>query len=281
MKKSILLIAALALGASSSFAQLTTRQNDATTETLGARPVKGDMALTFGIGLSSLFGGDSVVADLPLQNSLRSGDVLTFKKFVADDAAFRIGLRLMKDAYNYKGELDSASQTAAGNGADINITDVERKESERMYLLVPGYEKHFSPSNIFDVYAGGDLHLGFSRSVDINNTDYRNGDKSYSTSKTTRTVVGLGGVVGFNVFIAHLPISLGLEYGWNARWRLGGKTHVETENTSGGVSTNNDYYTQEDDANGYTKLNRKEFAMDTNQNVRLVLNIYFSGKKAE
>ncbi|MEP7263638.1 MAG: hypothetical protein ABI772_04030 [Bacteroidota bacterium] len=281
MKKSILIIAALAMGASSSFAQLSTRENCATNECIGARPVKGDMALTFAINIA----GDDT-ASLPLENNLTSGSVLTFKYFTSDDVAFRIGFRLAKTSYNFKGDLDSASQAAANQGGNIEISEREFKSSDRLYLLVPGIEKHFSPSNIFDVYAGADLHLGFSRSVDIDNTSFRanpvsGDDHNNSTSKTTQTVVGLGGVVGFNVFIAHLPISLGLEYGWNARWRLGGKTHVETDVTSGGVNTSNDYYTQRDDINGYTKLKRKEFAMDTNQNVRLVLNIFFSGKRAQ
>jgi hypothetical protein len=281
MKKSILLIAALALGASSSFAQLSTRENCATNECLGVRPVKGDMALTFGVNIFGLLNSDPDTAGLPLENNLTSGSVLTFKKFIADDVAFRAGIRLGKTSYSFTGTADSASQTAAGLGGDINLTDRERRESDRTYLLVPGIEKHFSNSNIFDVYAGGDLHLGFSRTVDIDNSDFRNGDKNYRTAKTTRTVVGLGGVVGFNIFIAHLPVSLGLEYGWNARWRLGGKTKVETETTSAGVSTSNEFYTQPDDVNGYTDLKRKEFAMDTNQNVRIVLNIFFSGRKAQ
>lgn len=279
MKKSILIIAALAMGASSSFAQLTTRENCATNECLGARPVAGDMALTFAINIAA-----DDTASLPLENNLTSGSVLTFKKYTTDDVAFRIGIRLQKTSYNYKGEADSASQTAANLGGDINITDREFKNSDRLYLLVPGIEKHFAASNIFDVYAGGDLHLGFSRSVDINNTSFRNGDENNRTAKRTQTVVGLGGVVGFNVFIAHLPISLGLEYGWNARWKLGGKTHIETDVTSGGTSTSNDYFINGDDpadTNGYTDLKRKEFAMDTNQNVRVVLNIYFSGRKAQ
>jgi hypothetical protein len=277
MKKSILLIAALALGASSSFAQLSTRENCATNECLGARPTAGDMALTFAINIAS-----DDTAGLPLENNLSSGSVLTFKKFKSSDVAYRIGIRLQKTSLNFKGESDSITQANAGSAA--GITEREFKNSDRLYLLVPGIEKHFNPSNIFDVYAGADLHLGFERSVLIDNTTFQDGSIDNETAKRTRTVVGLGGVVGFNVFIAHLPVSVGLEYGWNARWRLGGKTKHETESRTGnGPTTSNEYFTHDSDTNVYTDLSRKEFAMDTNQNVRVTLNIFFSGgnKSAE
>jgi hypothetical protein len=241
------------------------------------------MALTFGVNIAS-----DDTASLPLENNLSNGSVLTFKYFNTNDVAYRIGFRLAKTAVNFKGSSDSLTQAAGGdpagpNGNFINgLAEREFKNSDRTYLLVPGIEKHFNASNIFDVYAGADLHLGFMRSVLIDNTELTNGDFNNSTSKTTSTLVGLGGVVGFNVFIAHLPISLGLEYGWNARWKLGGKTKTESETKTGATSTSNEYFTQPGDDNAYTDLKRKEFAMDTNQNVRITLNIFFSGgKKAQ
>lgn len=279
MKKSILLIAALALGASSSFAQLTTRENCSTTECIGGRPTAGDMALTFGINIA-----DDDTATLPLENNLSNGSVLTFKYYKSSDVAYRIGLRLYKTSSSFEGSTDSTTQVDPGNGGgNIFLADTNYKESDRLYLLVPGIEKHFNAANFFDVYCGADLHLGFRRQLSIREQTLRNatGDFDNMTSTTTSTVVGLGGVVGFNIPIAHLPIALGLEYGWNARWDLGGKTKVEHETKTGTVTTNNEYFTQPGDINNYKDLKRKSFAMDTNQNVRLVLNVYFSGRKAQ
>jgi hypothetical protein len=278
MKKSILLIAVLALGASSSFAQLTTRENCATTECIGGRPVAGDMALTFGINIAS-----DDTATLPLENNLSNGSVLTFKYYKSNDVAYRIGIRLYKTSSSFEGSTDSTTQVDPGfPGGDIFLADTNYKESTRMYLLVPGIEKHFNPTNFFDVYAGADLHLGFSRNVSTREHTLRNptADTDNRTATTNATVVGLGGVVGFNINIAHLPIAIGLEYGWNAKWSLGGKTKVEHDTRINNVATNNTYYTQPGDSNNYIDLKRKSFAMDTNQNVRIVLNVYFSGKKS-
>ena len=283
MKKIVFVIAALWLGAGSANAQLTTRENCATNECFSTRPVKGDMALTFGLALTS-----DTVAGLDIRNSLNPGDLLTFKMFHSNSVAYRIGLRLYKDSQKYKGESDSALQAVGGVITPISGTSYvnkrERKVSFREYDIVPGIEKHYSPSNIFDVYAGADLYLGWRRNVDINDEEYKNGDQQKHKMTTSSVVIGLGGVVGFNVFISNLPISIGLEYGWNAKYTRGGKTKHEVDNKTGVVAVSETYYTANTDINtggdgAYNKLKQSEFGMDTNQNVRLTLNIYFSRDK--
>ena len=72
-----------------------------------------------------------------------------------------------------------------------------------------------------------------------------------------------------------MPISIGLEYGLNAKWNLGGKTRNEVEQTVGGETKSDDYFTRENDNTKYKKLKSRSFGMDTNQNVRLAVNIYF------
>ena len=239
------------------------------------------MALTFALGLTN-----DTVAGLDIRNSLNPGDLLTFKYYNTNSVAYRIGIRLYKDSEKFKGESDSLTQIIHNPNVPISgpfITNKERKVSSREYNLVPGIEKHYNASNFFDVYAGADLYLGFKRDVSIDNEEYSNGDQNKEKMTTSSTVVGLGGVVGFNVFIAHLPISIGLEYGWNAKWTKGGKTKHVVDDKSGTTSTSETYYTSNtsiDDFGGnYTKLSQSEFGMDTNQNVRLALNIYFSGSK--
>ncbi len=265
MKKALLVIA-LVGAASFSQAQISDRENDATTFKLGARPTEGTMALTFGFGINS----DDEQRPI---NLLGKGDLLTGKKFIKDDLAVRAGIRLYKSSSSEKGDLDS---TAA---VPNSLTSTEIKSSEREYVLVPGIEKHFANSNFFDVYAGGDLYLGFRKDREVMNSTSRNGNVSEYQAATGSTVVGLGGVIGVNMFVVDLPISLGIEYGWNATWLLGGATHVESTETAAGTTVTQDYYTN--DANDptalkYSKLSKSSLSMDTNQNVRVVANIYFN-----
>ncbi len=269
MKKHLFLMMVVSIvGFNYSFAQLSKRENAETTEKLGARPVKGDMAATFCLPIIN--GKD---ASLYNGNNLQSGAILTFKKYKKDDFVIRAGLRLYKDSKKSNGDIDEESGSL--------LKSKQMKDSKREYILVPGIEKHFSKSNIFDVYTGADLYLGLGRNISINNIDYKSGDKNYLTQTVNTTIFGLGGVVGLNIFVAHLPISLGIEYGWNAKWVFGGKTKVKSETTVGSTSTSTKVYNQDTDPFGgsdmedYSKLSKSEFHMDTNQNVRLVLNIYF------
>lgn len=267
--KKVLLLVALAFGFSSSYAQLSTRENDASVEKLGARPVKGDMALTFAIGT----GKDSATASLYKGNLLGAGDLLTFKKYLEDDMAFRLGVRLFKKSSTTKG----VSADSSGFNTQPQFFEYNYKSNKREYIIVPGIEKHFNAGNIFDVYTGADLYLGFKKTVE-NKDDIktnRAGDSQKSKMTTKNTVAGLGWIVGFNVFVAQLPISVGLEYGLNAKWDIGGKTKNEMESKVNGTTTSAEYFTLEGDNRQYDKVSKRSFGMDTNQNVRLAVNIYF------
>lgn len=272
--KKVLLLVALAFGVSSSYAQLSTRENDASVEKLGARPVKGDMALTFAIGT----GKDSATASLYKGNLLGAGDLLTFKRYLEDDVALRFGIRLYKKSSTTKGvSADSSAFSVLNQVGQVDQFEYNYKSNKREYIIVPGIEKHFNAGNIFDVYTGADLYLGFKKTVQ-NNDDVklnRQGDSQKEKLTTKNTVAGLGWIIGFNVFVAQLPISVGLEYGLNAKWDIGGKTKHEVENKIAGTSASAEFYTLEGDARQYDKVSKRSFGMDTNQNVRLALNIYF------
>jgi len=275
--KKVLLLVALAFGVSSSYAQLSTRENDASVEKLGARPVKGDMALTFAIGT----GKDSATASLYKGNLLGAGDLLTFKKYLEDDLAFRLGVRLYKKSSAIKGvSADSTAFSNLNQQGQVEQFEYNYKMNKREYIIVPGIEKHFNAGNIFDVYTGADLYLGFKKEVS-NNDDIklnRAGDSQKTKLTTKNTIAGLGWIVGFNVFVAQLPISVGLEYGLNAKWDIGGKTKHEVETKTSAGSSSAEFFTYEGDKNAnrqYSKLGKRSFGMDTNQNVRLAVNIYF------
>jgi hypothetical protein len=86
-----------------------------------------------------------------------------------------------------------------------------------------------------------------------------------------------------------LPISLGVEYGLNMKWEFGNKTKVEEETSIDGDVNSAEYlmsYDWPSDVRFYTmpyqaptqyydKLKNNYFGMESNQNVRIVLNIYF------
>lgn len=264
--RKISVIFLLVLIASTSFAQLSERLNDTSVYSIGTRPLKGSKVLTFGWNMNqSVFDN---------YNNLKQGGLISGKYFIKDDVAVRGAVRITKEATSSKGDVDP--------DFNPNVKSTLAKTSTREYVLVPGLEKHFSNKNIFDVYAGGDLYLGFKRDVNKTEIDYTDGDYDHRSYKTPSSLIGLGGVVGFNVFVLDLPISIGAEYGLQGLWTLGGKTHVETDITSGGTNTQQDYYTQTTDGNGtadpnqYSKLKKRSTTWDTNSNFRLILNIYFN-----
>ena len=133
------------------------------------------------------------------------------------------------------------------------------------------------------MYLAGDLFLGFGKDKSIASTTDRQ-DKVTSTTKTTPyTIVGLGGIVGVNMFILDLPISVGLEYGISAFWQLGDKTKVEVETPT----TSYTYYTVANDPAvdpvtqapihpQYSSVKQKFMTMNSNDQVRITANIYFN-----
>jgi hypothetical protein len=273
-------------------AQLTTRDNDEIVVKLGARPQKGDMSLMFAYDIipdsvkkANLFGG----------NFLRAGDLLTFKYYLKDDLVFRGGLRLTHISNDTKGAFEDSTYYFVNQiNSPAGKSTMRNASLAREYIFVPGIEKHFSKNNFFDVYTGADLFLGFGRERSINNIDFTNGDYSRIKTRMNTQIFGVGGVVGFNMFIAQLPISVGLEYGINALYIGGMKTRVNREDriTTGTVTETyaSDYFvegkfdpTDIDPATGvpgggqdqFNQLKSSAFRMETNQNVRITINLYF------
>lgn len=274
MKKNyLLLIIASVMFANFTFGQLSTRKNDSSIVKLGARPQSGDMALTFCFPLIndnfSLYKG----------NLLQPGDLLTFKKYNSNGVAYRIALKLYKQTDKSSGTVCDSSLLTPPFGDGIISNEINN--SKREYCIAPGIEKHFSNSNIFDVYAAADLYVGLGRNVTVNDVKFKTNDYTDVKQVTNTSIFGLGGVVGFNIFIAHLPISLGLEYGLAAKWTLGGKTKETDDDVINKAAYNAVFYTQKTDAlnnvdtHQYKSLKKGEFLMDTNHDVRIVLNIYF------
>jgi hypothetical protein len=275
MKKKFLLMIALVFAVATGFAQLSTRESDPSHEKIGTRPEKGDMALNFVYDLA----GTNTAASFDIGNSLNISDMLTFKYYLSDKLVLRTGIRL------YSNNSRSAGTALDDTNHFLAPTDVKENKlvsGDRQYTIALGLEKHYAASNIFDVYGGVDLFLGFGKSKAYYDYTYKNGNIRNTDYSTPNTTIGLGGLVGFNLFVAQLPIAVGLEYGLNAKWAWAGKTTVNYEEKTSTSSYSVKYYTQDTDPFGgsdmtdYKKLKKRQFNMDTNHDLRLVLNIYFS-----
>lgn len=280
MKKGLLLVSVVVLAGFSASAQLTTRDNNAANVRLDARPVAGDAALQFNIPIVGRSENDGNDAGLFNGNLLGAGDVLTFKYYNTDDVAYRLGIRLFADNIKTKGTAaDSSALTPLFQG---DVKENRKHTINREYIIAPGIEKHFSNSNFFDVYVGGDALIGLGRDRTVDEEDYVNGDKNYVTRTTGTTIFGLGGFVGINAFVAQLPVSVGIEYGLSGKAIFGGKTKVEVEQTVGNTSNSGEWFEQDfdglgnADSNRYSDLSRKQWNMDTNHNVRLNICFYFT-----
>lgn len=270
MKKILFASIALVCFATSIFSQLSTRENDAQILKLGTRPSAGDMALTF---QGDILNGSA--ASLYNSAFLSPGDLLTFKVFQSSDIAYRIAFRFYNETEGYDGDAFTVDTIGAPS------LPLQYKVSSSEYLIAPGIEKHFMGSNIFDVYVGAEVVLGMGKDKEHFYEEYELGDYYEYTATTSNFVAGVGGIVGVNVFLGQLPVSVGIEYGIGLKYSTAGKTHIIDETSLAGLVETYDYYTYGGTlpigfGTRFEKLKSSNFGMDTNQNVRVVLNIYFS-----
>jgi hypothetical protein len=253
------------------FAQFSGRSGDSTTYKLGGRPVKGYKVLTLSLDPVGIFNSDE---SFYKKVGLTDGNLFNGKYFFKDNMAARLGMRIFKDGQKSKGAIDVAF-------AGGNVSARELREVETEYILVPGVEKHFSNTNIFDVYVAGDLYLGFGRRLVVDNTDYSNGFYERTRRTTPKYMGGFGALIGVNVFVLDLPISVGVEYGLNAVFNFANKTKVISEVKDATGETSNTYYTQEKDPfgnadnNKYSSLKSTGTYVNTATNFKINVNFYF------
>jgi hypothetical protein len=278
MKKiSTMIIGALLTCAPTLHAQLTTRTGGESQFNFATRPVAGTKMLTFNFDIPTGTPEDTGSGqNLYSRLGLTSGRLFKAKYFWTNTIAIRGAINLSNSGAVSKGDID----TTGGQGAGAVSNDL--RSVDRSFLLVPGIEYHFAYTNLFDVYAGGDVILGRGSSVMRNDQEFTNDAYNRMESKTPYTAFGLNPFVGVNVFIANLPVSLGLEYGITAAWKFGGKTKVTTESkTAGGAETTREYFTQDTDPfgnadpNQYASLSKRNSTISTVNNFRVTLNLYF------
>ncbi|MFN0032021.1 MAG: hypothetical protein ACKVOR_07675 [Flavobacteriales bacterium] len=287
MKKTLLTTCVFLVVASTALAQLSKRENYDLNLKMNTRPQAGDAALQFVVPIVDLSGDTS--AGLYKGNSLFASDFLTYKYYHTDNTVIRGALRWAIGNATVSGV--GADSGAFNNiPEDLILTDRKQKFISREFAVAGGLERHFTNTNIFDVYCAGEAMIGLGRNKSLSQDDFANGDKMYMTRTTPTRIVGFGLITGFNVFVAELPISIGLEYGLTGKWIFGGKTKVEMEQSIDAFDfdESGEWYEQEKDAFGnddlningdaqqYSDLSRRTFMLNTNHNVRLNIHIYFS-----
>lgn len=275
MKKITLMLALLLTVSIGAFSQLSTREVSAVSVPLGNRPQAGDAALQFVFPLINLSAHDGEEAGLYSGNFFGSGDMLTFKYYNTEDVVIRAAIRLFNNNTKLKGaESDSSFyNTVIPDGV---VTEFVGNSTSREYNLAGGLEKHYSATNFFDVYVGAEGLVGFGKDQTVNEATMSNGDFAKRTEATKTNIVGVAGVVGFNMFVAELPVSIGLEYGLSAKWIFGGTTKVTREDKIGSDNHDTEYFTDGTSTDQYSDLKKREFNMDTNNNIRINIHIYFS-----
>lgn len=262
----LILILVSVLFTNVTFAQLSTRTNDSSIVKLGARPVANDMSFSF----SYPFMVDGKWGFALKDSILQFDDFITFRYYITDNIVAKVGMMYFKSSARSKGTTIDTAQLA--------VTTNENQISKYRFGIVPGAEYHFAKSNIFDIYVGGNLCLAFGNNVIINDFELVNGDYDNYHAKTNTTLVGVRGVIGLNIFIANLPLSLGLKYSFNSNWTIGGKTKIHHDFRVGATETAEEYYMQ-NDVNGVPDVlryeNLKRTVWNTNHDIRVVLNVYF------
>jgi hypothetical protein len=91
--------------------------------------------------------------------------------------------------------------------------------------------------------------------------------------------VGLGGVIGVSVFVIDLPISVGVEYGLSAFWKLGDRTKWKWKKLMVIPTSTRPCPTIRSLLSRqlqYSSIKQRYMTMDTNDQVRLVVNIFFN-----
>jgi len=207
MKKfSFILATALIVASigSTATAQLTTGSSTAKNIRTGNRASEGDFGLYFGVTLDYL---KNVAAPGISPTFL---PIVNLKYMYSDNLELRIGIDLNK----YK-EKVSASEKDKDANKTYKLAD---KEDYADIAIYPGVAYHFAKTNILDVYAGGELPLGYKKHTLLNQWDGSNG---YQSMSRVAYNVGLGGFIGLQAYIANLPIAVGFEYGLFVRWDLG------------------------------------------------------------
>lgn len=251
-----------------SYSQLSDRINNPSTLKIGTRPVAGNLGISFGVSVNDL---QSIVEDWQSDSiEYQTLPITTFKYYFMDDLVFTLGIKHKRKKLVISGDMNHERPFNTSN-----YTYRKHKEITTEFMIVPGAEKHFLSSNIFDVYVGGRIPIGIVNDVLQNDVEIDGGDYSNILQKKNSLYYGLDILIGMQFFIADLPLALGFELEWSGAGYKSNKTkHIE-EIRSGNNTTNNTYYTTDLENTGYeyTSLNARSF--ETNTDIKVSFNYFF------
>jgi hypothetical protein len=252
-RKTLIIIALTLVGFSSSMAQLSTRENAESNYSQGTRPQKGNIGIYLGTGFRQVkdWADDDIEVDqLP---------ILNFKYYLKDDIVLRLGLKYFKTKESLDGDIEF--------GETGRMID---KNNETEFLLTPGIEKHFSNSNLIDVYIGAELPFGKNtHSIESAERYSNNGDYRQKEVTKSSFVYGFNFFTGIQLFVADLPLAIGLEWGIRGlnESHLEYKT-TETYSVDGDIFSQT-YYSTENNNQKYKELEHKKFKIQSDFTVSI------------
>lgn len=262
--KYFLVIALVALlGTTEAYSQLTKRVNDSSVVRMGTRPQEGN----FGFYLSTSYQELEEITDKDIE--VNGIPLVNLKYYFSDEIVFGLGMQMYKSKKYLTGELSSDEET--GQIRDINI--------ESRNIFSPRAEYHFAESNIFDVYVGLEIPLGWEKEI-IETGEQYNEAGDYQKDRATKSsfIYGYNIFTGIQTFIADLPLAVGFEIGVRGLG-YGNLTYKHEESYSvNGEEYAQTYYTEGADNNvnytEYKELEYKKFDLDSD--FRITFNYFFS-----
>jgi hypothetical protein len=246
------------------FGQLVERENvGKVVYKQNARPQAGDYGLFFSGAYAGGANDDGTKPAFPYMNNYT---LVNFRYYSSSDFVWRAGL----DLYKNKSTETYTNKTAQ----DPAVKEYFTKNSDYQYKLTGGFEKHFTPKNLLDVYVGLDGIIGYSDRIYVDNTDAQTGGQyTHLDQSGGAFMYGMSGFVGVQAFIADLPLSVGVEYGYLGKGYLFEKYHVVAESKIGTTTTTQDYYTSINNATPHDTYNARQFKLD--RLVRITFCYYF------
>ncbi len=155
--------------------------------------------------------------------------LINVKYMFSDRLEGRVGLEFSKTRETIKGDVKNGKETY----------DAKYKVVEANNFITPGVAYHFSKHNIIDVYAGGEIVLGWNR-----DSYFFSEDDNDCKNRRTSWELGAGAFIGLQAYIANLPLAVGVEYGVSALLETGLRNKITTTDYEGNeqdyVTTNPD-----------------------------------------
>ncbi len=264
MKKNVFLFAMFVamFSTTNSFAQISTAEPTVSVFKTGNRPKAGTYGIFFGMSYTDftiLMDEDVTFEGFPLVN---------LKYYATNNVELRLGLNFQGTSQKYSGEYEYEEYSEVKADMVTKTEDFSQTVSNRNNYFSPGFAYHFSNKNLLDVYAGATIPIGWSS----NTTMYEVGETYYKT-KQSPFILGLGGFIGLQAFIADLPFSIGVEYGLSFLKEFGNDTTKVTMKSENDEQT---YYTSSELSlsDSYESLSSKKGT--TTNDVRVTLSYYFN-----